>query len=86
MTGLIPESPPEPEEKIKYVNLVNIENYDHRYKADLAKGLLLVYDIDSVIQAGRSAPASETPVRLFVKEGDVMSAKEILRNAEEEFI
>ena len=85
MIKLISESPPEPARDIGNINLINIKTYNYKHEADLAKGLLLVYDIDAVIQAGGSALASETPVLLFVKEQDVRKAEEILHSAAEDF-
>ena len=85
MIDLISELPLEPVMDIEYANLVDIKTCEYRHEADLAKGLLLVYDIDSVIQTGTSVLASETPVRLLVKERDVREAEEILHNVAEDF-
>lgn len=87
---LISELPPEKEQTVEYIDYKKIITFSSRYEADLAQGLLEANDVFAVVygdDAGGIQPGLTFAigVRLMVKEEDVESAKEILKDADYKF-
>ena len=76
---LVPELPSGTEQKVEYINLVNIETYSSRYEAELVKGLLSANGIDAVVKDGLEAAGGATPIYgLLVKDKDIEETNKIL--------
>ncbi len=76
-----PELPPESEQYVEYINLVNFETYSDRQEAEFAKGLLSANGIYAVVQGDKDPgydAAFVSGVQLLVKKEDVWEAKKIL--------
>jgi hypothetical protein len=84
---LIPELPPEPEESVEYVDLVNLETYPDRIQAELAKGVLSAGGINAIVHGdefGGYEPALSfsSGVQLLIKREEIEEAKKILNEIE----